>query len=220
MINILLGDFNHGPAVHNTTWTAPFNYGLMNARGLISVNSVWCAQCTFCKDNPLTNGQDNLIIDHIYIPVTWLSRVVQVTVSDNVQPSDCDSLLYITIYTQTNNMQHRLTLPYTTSLYVSGDPTADSVQGNPMDSLVLQQLGCNYVLPCRYHRQCAIETHSRPVILMDELYLIGSMYIRSPKEMCLDHDLIFLPFAITDRSFTCLQIGLGKFLSKHIAEIN
>ena len=78
---ILLGDFNHGPAVHNSTWRAPFNYGLMNARGLVSVNTVWCAQCTICKENPFSADQDIQVIDHIYVPVTWLSKVVRVSVS-------------------------------------------------------------------------------------------------------------------------------------------
>ncbi len=95
---ILLGDFNHGPAVHNTTWRAPFNYGLMNARGLISVNSVWCAQCTICKENPFSADQNIQIIDHIYVPVTWLSRVSRVSVSKmhvNVNNNYCEIHMYV-----------------------------------------------------------------------------------------------------------------------------
>ena len=80
---ILLGDFNHGPATPgDITWEVPTNYGLMVARGLFSVNALWCGQCTLCSDNALTGGRpNNLLVDHIYLPTSRASALVYVEVN-------------------------------------------------------------------------------------------------------------------------------------------
>ncbi len=79
---ILLGDFNHGPATPGLIWTQPLNYGLMTARGLFSVNALWCGQCTFCaQENIFAADSDDAIIDHIFLPTSRISAVVHVEVS-------------------------------------------------------------------------------------------------------------------------------------------
>ena len=80
---VLLGDFNTGPAIHNLSWVAPYNYGLMNARGLVSVNSLLCGECTICKDNPLAQGKET-ILDHVFVPVSLLPFVRRVKVCTQI----------------------------------------------------------------------------------------------------------------------------------------
>ena len=79
---VLLGDFNHGPATPGLSWELPVNYGLMTARGLLSVGALFCGQCTFCNDNVLTGGTTDVHIDHIYIPANQISSIRQVMVCD------------------------------------------------------------------------------------------------------------------------------------------
>jgi len=79
---VLLGDFNHGPATPGLSWELPVNYGLMTARGLLSVGALFCGQCTFCNDNVLTGGTLDVHIDHIYIPANQISSIRQVMVCD------------------------------------------------------------------------------------------------------------------------------------------
>ena len=76
---VLLGDFNTGPAIHNLSLAAPYNYGLMKAQGLVSVNSLLSGECTYCKDNPLTQGHET-ILDHVFVPVSLLPFVRRVEV--------------------------------------------------------------------------------------------------------------------------------------------
>lgn len=67
---ILLGDFNHSPASPGITWSLPFHYGLVNARGLVSPYVLEDGRCTFCKDNPSEAAFGfpfDHILDHIYI---------------------------------------------------------------------------------------------------------------------------------------------------------
>ena len=78
---VLLGDFNHGPATPGLSWYLPLNYGLMTARGLLSISATFCGQCTSCSDNILTGGQLlDIHIDHIYIPANQISSVRRVMV--------------------------------------------------------------------------------------------------------------------------------------------
>ena len=78
---VLLGDFNTGPAIHNLSWYGPYSYGLMNARGLVSVNSLLCGECTYCKDNPLTPLKEpDSLLDHVFVPVSLLLYVSRVKV--------------------------------------------------------------------------------------------------------------------------------------------
>ena len=77
---ILLGDFNHGPASPGLVWESPLNYGLMTARGLFSVNVMWCGQCTYCSENYFVL-KASITIDHIYLPTSKASAVVRVDVS-------------------------------------------------------------------------------------------------------------------------------------------
>ncbi len=80
---ILLGDFNHGPATPGLPWELPLNYGLMTARGLFSVNAVWCGQCTFCaQENALAAPTGFTgVIDHIYLPTSRISAMFHAGVS-------------------------------------------------------------------------------------------------------------------------------------------
>ncbi len=75
---ILMGDFNHGPAPPgNITWHAPFNYGLMTARGFESPYVVRDGRCTFCTSNPTTAPfPENILIDHIYVPTNAVTKRV------------------------------------------------------------------------------------------------------------------------------------------------
>ena len=84
---VLLGDFNHGPATPGLSWYLPLNYGLMTARGLLSISATFCGQCTFCNDNILTGGSSDIHIDHIYIPANLISSVRRVMVWE--KPSYC-----------------------------------------------------------------------------------------------------------------------------------
>ena len=84
---VLLGDFNHGPATPGLSWFLPLNYGLMTARGLLSISATFCGQCTFCNDNILTGGSSDVHIDHIYIPANQISSVRRVMVWE--KPSYC-----------------------------------------------------------------------------------------------------------------------------------
>ena len=77
---VLLGDFNHGPATPGLSWYLPLNYGLMTARGLLSISATFCGQCTFCNDNILTGGFPDVHIDHVYIPANQISSVRRVMV--------------------------------------------------------------------------------------------------------------------------------------------
>ncbi len=78
---VLLGDFNHGPATPGLHWEVPTNFGLMAARGLFSVNALWCGHCTFCNDNVLTGGAfPDLLIDHVYLPTGRASSVIRAEV--------------------------------------------------------------------------------------------------------------------------------------------
>ena len=81
---VLLGDFNHGPATPGLSWYLPLNYGLMTARGLLSISATFCGQCTFCKDNILTGGIPDGHIDHIYIPAYQISSVRRVMVFEKL----------------------------------------------------------------------------------------------------------------------------------------
>lgn len=81
---VIMGDFNHGPAAPgNITWEFPFHYGLMNSRGLTSPYVTAVGQCTWCLENPVVAATFplNEIIDHIYIPVDIIERVVSVEVT-------------------------------------------------------------------------------------------------------------------------------------------
>ena len=80
---VLLGDFNHGPATPGLQWILPVNYGLMAARGLTSVNSLWCSLCTFCSSNVLTVEDEDSIVDHVYLPSSLVSAVVRTEVGIN-----------------------------------------------------------------------------------------------------------------------------------------
>ena len=77
---VLLGDFNHGPATPGLSWYLPLNYGLMTARGLLSISATFCGQCTSSSDNILTGGFPEVHIDHIYIPANQISSVRRVMV--------------------------------------------------------------------------------------------------------------------------------------------
>ena len=80
---VLLGDFNHGPALPGITWELPLNYGLMTAQGLLSVTVTFCGQCTYCSDNILAAGnQYPLLLDHIYIPANQITSIKKVDVSN------------------------------------------------------------------------------------------------------------------------------------------
>ena len=81
---ILLGDFNHGPALPGMGWELPLNYGLMTAQGLLSLTVTFCGQCTYCNDNILAAGDQypHLLIDHIYIPANQIASVKNVEVSN------------------------------------------------------------------------------------------------------------------------------------------
>lgn len=80
---VLLGDFNHGPAIPGVQWQAPLLYGLMTANGYFSANVLWCGHCTYCLENSLASSLtvSDKIIDHIYLPVCKRSTVVRVDVS-------------------------------------------------------------------------------------------------------------------------------------------
>ena len=82
---VLMGDFNHGPAVptptgvSGTAFEYPFHYGYVNARGFYSPYVVRDGRCTFCLENSMVNIPSR-IVDHIYIPVTSSARVVEAKV--------------------------------------------------------------------------------------------------------------------------------------------
>lgn len=79
---VLLGDFNHGPAAPGISWELPLNYGLMTARGLISVGAVFCGQCSYCRENILSgDAWPDVLLDHIYIPSNRISSVRNTEVS-------------------------------------------------------------------------------------------------------------------------------------------
>ena len=80
---VLLGDFNHGPALPGIAWELPLNYGLMTAQGLLSATVTFCGQCTYCSDNILAAADQcpHLLIDHIYIPANQITSVKKVEVS-------------------------------------------------------------------------------------------------------------------------------------------
>ena len=82
---VLLGDFNHGPATPGLSWLLPLNYGLMTARGLLSISATFCGQCTFCNDNILTGGFPDVHIDHVYIPANQISSVRRVMVWEKLE---------------------------------------------------------------------------------------------------------------------------------------
>ncbi len=74
---ILMGDFNTGPATPGISWEVPTSFGLLAARGLFSVNALWCGHCTFCQDNILTGGLfPDLLIDHIFLSTNRASAVI------------------------------------------------------------------------------------------------------------------------------------------------
>ena len=88
--SILLGDFNHGPAVATSPgaseigWSKPFHYGLVAARGFISPYLLYDGRCTFCSENPGTSffspPETSFIFDHIYIPTSAFFRLLSVRV--------------------------------------------------------------------------------------------------------------------------------------------
>ena len=94
---ILLGDFNHGPALPgNITWELPFHYGLMTSRGLVSPYVNLDGRCTWC------GSQENVaaasfpfdeVIDHIYILTESLGRVKYVEVNNNSNNNNSSSLI-------------------------------------------------------------------------------------------------------------------------------
>ena len=69
---------NHFPG--GLTWRFPFYYGLMNARGFVSPHVLKDGRCTFCIDNPLTDTNTDLIVDHIYITTDTTERVLSAEV--------------------------------------------------------------------------------------------------------------------------------------------
>jgi len=82
-VPVLMGDFNHGPAVPGkTTWRLPFHYGLMNARGFYSPYVLGDGRCTWCVENAQAAlfEPSNLIFDHIYITTNTMERVRSVEV--------------------------------------------------------------------------------------------------------------------------------------------
>ena len=82
---ILIGDFNHGPAgPGNLTWLLPFNYGAMVARGLTSPYVLMDGRCTFCTSNAAVSVPDSVLVDHVYLPTTAISRVVSTKVYKGV----------------------------------------------------------------------------------------------------------------------------------------
>lgn len=79
---ILMGDFNHGPAIPGLEADAPQVYELMVSTGLFSATVEKFGQCTYCKDNVLIgNERANLILDHIYLSINRAPAVVRVEVS-------------------------------------------------------------------------------------------------------------------------------------------
>ena len=84
--SVLLGDFNHGPALatspdtSNISHVMPFQYGYVNARGYYSPYVLMDGRCTFCAENPNVRVSSSEVIDHIYIPVTASSRVISAKV--------------------------------------------------------------------------------------------------------------------------------------------
>jgi endonuclease/exonuclease/phosphatase family metal-dependent hydrolase len=59
---LLLGDFNHGPNEWPENSDALINQGYISA--YIQAGNT---NCTYCGSNPLAQGSDDLIIDHIYL---------------------------------------------------------------------------------------------------------------------------------------------------------
>ena len=81
---ILMGDFNHGPAIprENVVYIFPFHYGLMNARGFVSPYVLLDGRCTLCTENPAVLAMVNQTIDHVYIlSESFEGRVVSSEVS-------------------------------------------------------------------------------------------------------------------------------------------
>ncbi len=88
---ILLGDFNHGPAIPGCEAEASLNYGLMVSNGMLSATVQWINQCTYCEDNTLLVNvtRANLVIDHIYLHASKASAVVEVSVSTSICSIKC-----------------------------------------------------------------------------------------------------------------------------------
>lgn len=68
---VLLGDFNHGPAIRNLTAEYPANYQLILDAGFKSPYLTEVGNCTLCADNPLGGAAGSIkadrIVDHIYV---------------------------------------------------------------------------------------------------------------------------------------------------------